>query len=96
MKAPQIDFVENALDVDWSALKAELKKDRFDNGRSAKELRESFRNSRHVCLAVLDGRVIGTARMLSDGICNAYLVDVWVSSRHRRRGIASHIIGRPA
>ena len=92
MKTPKIDFVENCHDVDWAALKLVLKKDRFDNGRSAAELRESFRNSRHVCIARMDGRVIGTGRLLSDGVCNAYLVDVWVSSKHRRRGIASHVI----
>ena len=92
MKTPKIDFVENCHDVDWAALKTALKKDRFDNGRSAAELRESFRNSRHVCIARVDDRVVGTGRLLSDGVCNAYLVDVWVSTRFRRRGIASRII----
>jgi ribosomal protein S18 acetylase RimI-like enzyme len=92
MKTPRIDFVESPHDVDWPVLKAALKRDRFDNGRSAKELRASFHNSRHVCFAMLEGRVIGSGRLLSDGVCNAYLVDVWVSSRYRRRGIASRII----
>ncbi len=55
MKAPRIDFVGHSSDVDWAALKTALKKDRFDNGRSAKELRESFQNSRHVCFAQVDG-----------------------------------------
>jgi ribosomal protein S18 acetylase RimI-like enzyme len=32
------------------------------------------------------------ARVLSDGVCNAYLVDVWTASSHRRRGIASAMI----
>jgi ribosomal protein S18 acetylase RimI-like enzyme len=32
------------------------------------------------------------ARLLSDGVCSAYLVDVWTSSRYRRRGIASEMI----
>jgi GNAT superfamily N-acetyltransferase len=93
MKTPIIDFVESPHDVDWPALKAALKRDRFDNGRSAKELRVSFQNSRHVCFAWLDGRVIGTGRLLSDGVCNAYLIDVWVGTQHRRRGIASRIVG---
>ena len=34
------------------------------------------------------------ARLLSDGVCNAYLVDVWTASAHRRRGIASAMIRR--
>lgn len=32
------------------------------------------------------------ARLLSDGVCNAYLVDVWTASTHRRQGIASEMI----
>ena len=27
------------------------------------------------------------ARLLADGVCNAYLLDVWTASSHRRRGI---------
>jgi ribosomal protein S18 acetylase RimI-like enzyme len=34
------------------------------------------------------------ARLLSDGVCNAYLVDVWTASAYRRRGIASEMIRR--
>jgi GNAT superfamily N-acetyltransferase len=36
--------------------------------------------------------VIGMARLLSDGVCNAYLVDVWTASPYRRRGIASGMV----
>src|SRR5258707_3877288 len=32
--------------------------------------------------------LVGMARLLSDGVCNAYLVDVWTLSSYRRRGIA--------
>jgi predicted GNAT family acetyltransferase len=32
------------------------------------------------------------ARMLSDGVCNAYVVDVWTQSEYRRRGIASTLM----
>ena len=31
-------------------------------------------------------------RMLSDGVCNAYLLDVWTSSRFRRRGVATAML----
>jgi predicted GNAT family acetyltransferase len=41
----------------------------------------------------LDGdRVVGMARLLSDGVCNAYLIDVWTRSSYRRRGIASGMV----
>jgi ribosomal protein S18 acetylase RimI-like enzyme len=34
----------------------------------------------------------GMARLLSDGVCNAYLVDVWTAPAYRRKGIASAMI----
>jgi predicted GNAT family acetyltransferase len=78
--------------VDWAAVKADLARDRFDNGRTPEELGRSFAASAHVCLAWADGRVVGTARVLADGVCNAYLVDVWTAGTHRRRGIASAMV----
>jgi GNAT superfamily N-acetyltransferase len=32
------------------------------------------------------------ARMLSDGVCNAYLIDVWTTASLRRRGIANAMV----
>ena len=34
------------------------------------------------------------ARLLSYGVCNAFLVDVWTASSHRRRGIGSELVKR--
>ena len=36
--------------------------------------------------------VVGMARLLSDGVCNAYLLDVWTLSSYRRQGLASAMI----
>ena len=36
--------------------------------------------------------MIGTARVLSDSVCNAYIVDVWTLTEHRRQGIARRMI----
>jgi ribosomal protein S18 acetylase RimI-like enzyme len=36
--------------------------------------------------------VVGMARLLSDGVCNAYLLDVWTHSAHRRQGIGSRLV----
>jgi predicted GNAT family acetyltransferase len=80
--------------VDWEQAKADLTADDFDNGRTADALRRSFEQSRHVAFARDDGRVVGMARLLSDGVCNAYLVDVWTASSHRRQGIATAMIRR--
>lgn len=80
--------------VDWVALKADLAADDFDNGRSPDALRRSFEGAPHVAV-VFDGpRCVGTARLLTDGVCNAYLLDVWTVSSHRRRGVARSMVGR--
>ena len=78
--------------VDWSALKASLAADRFDNGRTADELRQSFEASYATALAWAEGSVVGAARLLADGVCNAYLVDVWTATVYRRRGIGGAIV----
>jgi GNAT superfamily N-acetyltransferase len=79
-------------DIDWDQAKADLAADDFDNGRSAAALRQSFVQSQHVAIARDGARVVGMARLLSDGVCNAYLVDVWTASSHRRAGIGSAMV----
>jgi predicted GNAT family acetyltransferase len=82
--------IDSSLDgIDWEQAKADLAADDFDNGRTAEALRRSFEQSQHVAFARDGERVVGMARLLSDGVCNAYLVDVWTASAYRRRGIAS-------
>ena len=78
--------------IDWARAKADLAADRFDNGRSADALKRSFEQSQHVAIAGDGDRVVGMARLLSDGVCNAYLVDVWTASSHRRQGIATQML----
>lgn len=85
--------IADVLDgVDWGRAKADLVADDFDNGRSPTALRRSFEQSQHVAIAWDGERVVGMARLLSDGVCNAYLLDVWTSSGHRRRGIGRAMV----
>ncbi len=85
--------IDDSLDgIDWARAKADLAADDFDNGRSADALRRSFEQSQHVAIARDGDRVVGMARLLSDGVCNAYLVDVWTASSHRRQGIAARML----
>jgi ribosomal protein S18 acetylase RimI-like enzyme len=87
--------IDDALEgIDWARAKADLAADEFDNGRSADALRRSFEQSQHVAIARDGNRVVGMARLLSDGVCNAYLLDVWTASAYRRRGIASALVER--
>ena len=87
-----ITYSQTTEGVDWEVLTADLQADDFDNGRTPDELRRSFENSAVVAFAWHDGRVIGKARALSDGVCNAYVVDVWTHSDYRRRGIATRLM----
>ena len=85
--------IDSALEgIDWGQAKADLAADSFDNGRSPAALEASFRQSQHVAFARDGERVVGMARLLSDGVCNAYLVDVWTMSAYRRQGIASAMV----
>ena len=36
--------------------------------------------------------MVGMARLLSDGVCNAYLLDVWTMSAYRRHGIGTAMV----
>ena len=78
--------------IDWMQAKADLAADAFDNGRSAAALERSFDGSQHVAFARDGDRLIGMARLLSDGVCNAYLVDVWTMSSYRRQGTGSALV----
>ena len=87
--------IDGSLDgIDWVRTKADLAADEWDNGRSPEALRRSFEQSQHVAIARDDDRVVKMARLLSDGVCNAFLVDVWTASAYRRRRIASALIRR--
>jgi ribosomal protein S18 acetylase RimI-like enzyme len=85
--------VDGSLEgIDWEQAKADLVADDWDNGRSAAALRRSFEQSQHVAFARDGDRVVGMARMLADGVCNAFIVDVWTMTAYRRRGVASRMI----
>ena len=91
---PEIRFETDFRTVDWGALREALIRDNFDNGRTPEEYERSARNSFANIYVYAGERIIGNARVLSDGVCNAYLVDVWVDTDYRRRGIASEMVGQ--
>ncbi len=85
----EITYHRSCEGIDWKAFRATLMADNFHNGRTAEEYERSARNSQANCFAFDDRRIVGNARMLSDGVCNAYIVDVWTHTEYRRKGIAS-------
>ena len=82
--------------VDWAALKRVLADDDFDNGRTPAQLERSFRASASMVIARAGDEIVGTVRALSDGVCNAYVVDLWTHSAWRRRGIGRRMLDRVA
>jgi len=88
--------VDDSLEgIDWERVVSDLVRDDFHNGRPALSLRRSFEQSQHVAIARDEDdadRVVGMARLLSDGVCNAYLLDVWTHSAYRKRGVASSMV----
>ena len=90
----EIVFSASIDGVDWAALKAALAADRFDNGRTPDEYQRSHENSHAVIFGRFDGEFVANGRILSDGVCNAYLVDIWTASPHRRRGVGREVVKR--
>ncbi len=88
----EIEYKSELKNVDWQEMKQILAIDRFDNGRTPQQLQKSFENSYASVIAYAGSNIIGTARVLSDGVCNGYIVDVWTLTKYRRQGIASTMI----
>jgi len=91
---PGVEFSDSTTDVDWAALRAALVADSFDNGRTPEEYRISHERSHAVVVARRDGTFVGNGRILSDGVCNAYIVDIWTATPYRRAGVGGEIVRR--
>ena len=91
---PEILFKSDCNHVDWTVLKARLTEDDFDNQRTPEQYEMSFCNSASVIFAMDGEEIIGKARVLSDGVCNAYVVDIWTYTPYRKRGIAREMLTR--
>jgi ribosomal protein S18 acetylase RimI-like enzyme len=85
-------LTDSCTDIDWRQAKADLATDDFDNGRTWQALKRAFESSQFVVFATIEKRAVGMARLLSDGVSNAYLLDVWTHSRWRRRGVATAMV----
>ncbi len=66
----------------------------FDNLRTPEQYRISQQNSHAVLFGRLDGEFVANGRILSDGVCNAYLVDIWTAPALRRQGVGSELVRR--
>lgn len=87
-----MDLTDDHARINWTQLRDDLIADDFHNGRTVDQLKRSFINSQLPVYVLEEGHCIGTARALSDFVCNAYVVDVWTHSDYRHRGIASRMM----
>jgi predicted GNAT family acetyltransferase len=88
----KIIYTTDIGQVDWAALKAAVAADDFDNGRTPHQMRLSAENSAINVFAYAGDEIVGNARALSDGVCNAYVVDVWTKTLYRNQGIARRMM----
>lgn len=54
-------------------------------------LRNSLQNSFCVFCAEQNGEIVGIFRALSDGVSDAYLLDLYVENSHRNCGVATNL-----
>jgi len=78
--------------VDWQEL-SDLMRAALGN-KSAALLRTAFTNSLYRCFLFDDGRLVGTGRVVGDGVDAAYLCDVALLPSHQGRGLGDEIVAR--
>ena len=78
--------------VDWQGL-SDLMRAALGN-KSAALLRTAFTNSLYRCFLFDDGRLVGTGRVVGDGVDAAYLCDVALLPSHQGRGLGDEIVAR--
>lgn len=77
--------------LDWEELSALYRAAPLGT-KNAADLQIAFSNSRFVCLAREDGRLVGVGRALADGVDCAYICDVAVMPSHQGTGLGQKIV----
>jgi ribosomal protein S18 acetylase RimI-like enzyme len=79
--------------VDWQELSDLMRAAPLGN-KPPELLRTAFTNSLYRCFVFDEGRLVGTGRVLGDGVDAAYLCDVAILPSHQGRGLGDAIIAR--
>nr|WP_155467378.1 GNAT family N-acetyltransferase [Duganella radicis] len=77
--------------MDWEELSALYRVAPLGNKNPA-DLKVAFGNSRFICFAREDGRLVGVGRALADGIDCSYICDVAVLPSHQGTGLGKEIV----
>ena len=87
------ELIESSENVSWSALSALYAASGLQPKAPA-DLETVFTNSRYVCFAFDDGRLVGAGRALADGLDCAYIADLAVEPDYQGSGIGSAMLGQ--
>ena len=86
-----VDLRFGCAGVDWTAVHGTLR--RVGMGHMSPERhRQAFEASRVAVFAYSGGRLVGFARALSDGVCQAAIYDVAVVPEFQRQGIGAALV----
>ncbi len=84
---------ESLDSVDWNELAALYHAAPLGN-KNATDLKTAFSNSRFVCFARDQGKLVGVGRALADGVDCSYLCDIAVLPSHQGTGLGKKIVDR--
>ena len=87
----ELDDDPGRLDVD--AIHAYISEESYwGRGRTRERVLGTIEGSGRVMGLYLDGRQVGFARAITDGVTMAYLADVYVLPAHRGRGLGAEMV----
>lgn len=88
-----ITFKTNKTDIDWQQVAGVLRRSHLSN-HTAEEQEIMFKNSFAVVFVYDNDQIVGVARALSDGICQAAVYNIALDEEYRGYGIGRELIKR--
>jgi N-acetylglutamate synthase-like GNAT family acetyltransferase len=86
-------WTDSLDDIDWQELSDMIRAAPLGHKEPAR-LRTAFTNSMYRCFVYDEGKLVGTGRVLADGVDAAYVCDVAILPSHQGSGLGKEIVGR--
>ena len=87
----KIDYINDINKINYEELNNLLERS-FNHKRDLNKTILEFKNSNHVIFAYHNNKLIGCARLITDGVSEAILLNVAVEPKYQGNGIAKNII----